>query len=154
MYKCRAVASRVVGGGRGEWDKSSLWMDLFSLDSILVIVRLAIIVCHFHIRGGFFRRHILWQVLKITFWILQIWKFFLGGTARRPYKARPFGTCDNAPPPPRYKRPSYGPEVKYGRQQVQPSVGNRMYCSFWISSILNLSIRGLFLKNSCSWTFT
>ena len=38
MYKCRAVASRVVGGGRGEWDKSSLWMDLFSLDSILVIV--------------------------------------------------------------------------------------------------------------------
>ena len=27
------------GGGGGErWDKSSLWMDLFSLDSILVIV--------------------------------------------------------------------------------------------------------------------
>ena len=59
------------------------------------------------------------------------------------------GTCDNAPPP-HYKRPTYGPEVKYGRQQVQPCVGNRMYCSFWISRILNLSIRGLFLKNSCS----
>ena len=39
MYRCRAVASGVVGGGgRGGWDRSSLWMDLFSLDSILVIV--------------------------------------------------------------------------------------------------------------------
>ena len=77
-------------------------------------------------------------------------KILGGGTARCPYKARAFGTRDNAPPP-CYKRPSYGPEVKYGRQQVQPCVENRTYCSFWISSILNLSIRGLFhLKNSCS----
>ena len=39
MYRCRAVASGVVGGGgRRGWDRSSLWMDLFSLDSILVIV--------------------------------------------------------------------------------------------------------------------
>ena len=72
----------------------------------------------------------------------EIFFFSLGGGGG-PLAAPP-------PPPPRYKRPSYGPEVKYGRQQVQPCVGNRMYCSFWISSILNLSIRGLFLKNSCS----
>ena len=39
MYRCRAVASGWWGEGAGEgWDKSSLWMDLFSLDSILVIV--------------------------------------------------------------------------------------------------------------------
>ena len=39
MCRCRAVASGVVGGGgRGGWDRSSLWMDLFSLDSSLVIV--------------------------------------------------------------------------------------------------------------------
>ena len=37
-------------------------------------------------------------------------KLFRGHTARPPYRARAFGTCDNAPPPPpRYKRPSYGP---------------------------------------------
>ena len=30
---------------------------------------------------------------------LEFFFFWGGGTARRPYKARAFGTCDNAPPP-------------------------------------------------------
>ena len=152
MYRCRAVASGVVGGGgRGGWDRSSLWMDLFSLDSILVIV-----TCNclpFSYSRWFFSETYLVTSAENNVLDPPNLKFFFfwggGGTARRPYKARAFGTCDNAPPP-HYKRPTYGPEVKYGRQQVQPCVGNRMYCSFWISRILNLSIRGLFLKNSCS----
>ena len=35
-------------------------------------------------------------------------EIFRGGYCQTPYKARTFGTCDNAPPP-RYKRPTYGP---------------------------------------------
>ena len=50
-----------------------------------------------------------WQVLKITFWSLQIWKFFWRGyPPDPPYKARAFAILDNAPPS-RYKNPSYGP---------------------------------------------
>ena len=38
---------------------------------------------------------------------------FLGEeTPTPPYKARAFGTRHNAPPPPRQKQPSCGPEIK------------------------------------------
>ena len=58
----RAVAS---GGAKGtavppgpvEPDKSSLWMDLFSLDSVILIVVTCNYYClpfSFHIRGRFF----------------------------------------------------------------------------------------------------
>ena len=76
MYRCRAVASGVVGGGgRGGWDRSSLWMDLFSLDSILVIV-----TCNclpFSYSRWFFSETYLVTSAEITFWILQI--FLVGG---------------------------------------------------------------------------
>ena len=64
----RAVASGGGGGGGGakgtavppgsvEPDKSSLWMDLFSLDSVILIVVTCNYYClpfSFHIRGRFF----------------------------------------------------------------------------------------------------
>ena len=37
-------------------------------------------------------------------------KIFWGRIPPDPYKVHAFGTRDNAPPSPRYKKPSYGPE--------------------------------------------
>ena len=39
-------------------------------------------------------------------------KIFWGRTLRPSLKSRAFGTCNNAPPP-RYKKPSYGPGGGY-----------------------------------------
>ena len=85
--------------GHVEPDTSSLWMDLFSLDSVILIM----VTCNclpFSYSRSIFRRHISWQVLKIAFRSLQIWKIwkFSGkGYPRTPYKAPAFGTRDNAP---------------------------------------------------------
>ena len=94
MYKCRAVASGVVG------DKSSLWMDLFSSDSILVIV-----TCNclpFSYSRWFFSETYLVTSAENNVLDPPNLKFFFffwgGGTARRRYKARAFGTCDNGLP--------------------------------------------------------
>ena len=45
----------VASGRLGEQlpDKSSLWMDMFSFNSVILIVVTCKIVCHFHIRGLF-----------------------------------------------------------------------------------------------------
>ena len=66
--------------GTVEADKSSLWMDLFPLDSVILIV-----------------------VTCICF------QFSRGRIQTPPYKARAFGCRDNAPPPPRGKKTCYGP---------------------------------------------
>ena len=82
--------------GHVEPDTSSLWMDLFSLDSVILIM----VTCNclpFSYSRSIFRRHISWKVLKIAFRSLPIWKFSRGGYPRPPYKAPAFGTRDNAP---------------------------------------------------------
>ena len=111
----RAVASS--GGGQGgklppgpvEADKSCLWMDLFSLDSVILVI----VKCNclpFSCSRSLFRRHILWQVLKITFRSLQIWKFSEGIPPDPPTGLVLSSLAIMPPPPhPRYKRPSYGP---------------------------------------------
>ena len=96
---CKNIRAVAIGGGGGggkgggcppgpiEPDTSSLWMDLFSLDSVTLII----VTCNclpFSNSRSTFRRHIPWQVLKIAF----------RSTPRPPYKARGFGTRDNAPP--------------------------------------------------------
>ena len=58
-------------------------MDLFSLDSVILII----VICNclpFSSSRSIFRRHISWQVLKIAFRSLQIWKFFWGRTPPDP----------------------------------------------------------------------
>ena len=58
-------------------------MDLFSLDSVILII----VICKclpFSSSRSIFRRHISWQVLKIAFLSLQIWKFFRGRTPPDP----------------------------------------------------------------------
>ena len=95
--------------GPVEPDTLSLWMGLFSLDSVILII----VTCNcfpFSYSRSMFRRHISWQVLKIAFQSVQIWKFSGEGYPQTPYKVHAFGTRDNAPPSPRYKKPSYGPE--------------------------------------------
>ena len=80
QHKDRAVASWGPRGaaappGPVEPDASSLWMDLFCLDSVILII------CNylpFWYSRSIFRRHISWQVLKIEFRSLQIWKFSRG----------------------------------------------------------------------------
>ena len=84
-------------------DTSSLWMDLFSLDSVILII-VTYNCLPFSYSRSIFRRQISWQVLKITFRSPQIWKF------RPPYKARAIGIRDNAPLHPRYKKSSCNPE--------------------------------------------
>ena len=72
-------------------------MDLFSLDSVILII----VTCNclpFSYSRLIFQRHISWQVLKIAFRSLQIWKFSGRGYSQTPYKACAFGTHDNAPP--------------------------------------------------------
>ena len=112
----RAVAS---GGGRGrrgattplppgpvELDTSSLWMDWFSLDSVILII----VTCNclpFSYSRSIFRRHISWQVLKRAFRSLQIWKFSGGRIPLDPLTG--FVPSALTIIPPRYKKPSYGP---------------------------------------------
>ena len=65
---------------------SSLWMDLFSLHSVILII----VTCSclpFSYSRPIFRRHMSWQVLKIAFRSLQIWKISGEETPRPPYKA-------------------------------------------------------------------
>ena len=91
--------------GPVELDTLSLWMDLFSLDSVILII----VTCNcfpFSYSRSMFRRHISWQVLKIAFQNLQIWNFPGEGYPQTPYKVHAFGTRDNAPPSPRYKKPT------------------------------------------------
>ena len=77
----RTVASGGEGGqlppGTVEPDKSSLWMDLLSLPLVILI---AVTCICFYFHGGGYRPH---------------------------YKARAFGSHDNAPSP-FDKKPSYG----------------------------------------------
>ena len=83
----RAVASKgeqlPPPPGTVEPNTSSLWMDLFSLDSVILIM----VTCNclpFSYSRSIFRRHISWQVLKITFRSLPIWKFCGGRIAPDP----------------------------------------------------------------------
>ena len=74
------VQCGVVGGG---WDKSSLWMDLFSLDSIFVIV-----TCNclpFSYWRCFFSETYLVTSAENNVLDPPNLKIFLVGTARRPY---------------------------------------------------------------------
>ena len=109
-YVIRAVVSGEARGaaaplGPVEIDTSILWMDLFSLDSVSLII--VIFNClPFSYSRSIFRRHISWQVLKIAFRSLQIENFLGEDTPRPPYKVRAFGTRDNLP---RYKKPSHSP---------------------------------------------
>ena len=69
-------------------DKLSLWMDLFSLDSVI----LTVMTCDclpFSYSRSIFRRQSSWQVLKIAFRRLKIWKFSGGGYPQTPLQ----GSC-------------------------------------------------------------
>ena len=116
----RAVANG--GGGQGgqlslldllSRTASSLWMKLFSLDSVIVIT----VTCNclpFSCPRSIFRRHVSWQVLKIAFRDLQTWTFSGGGGGGYPQtrlqRLVPSALAIMSPPPhPRYKKPSYGP---------------------------------------------
>ena len=88
--------------GPVEPDTLSLWMDLFSLDLVILVI----VTCNcllFSYSRSIFRRHITWQMLKRALRSLQIWKFSWGGYPQPhlpplpPYKVRAFGTWDNAP---------------------------------------------------------
>ena len=118
------VASRGTRGAAGtppppgpvEPGKSSLWIDLSSLDSvILIIVTCSWIVCHFHVRGRLFggiSRS--WQVMTIAFRNLQILKIFWGRIPRHqtpdpPTSLMPSGLATmplphHPPPLPRYNK--------------------------------------------------
>ena len=61
-------------------------------------------------------------MLKIAFWSLQTWTFSVGGYPRPPNKA----PCNNTPPPPLYKKPSYGP-AKW-KQKWQRKIKENFKC--------------------------
>ena len=103
------------GGGKGaappgpvELDKSSLWMDLFSLDSVFLVIVTCnnCYVCNFHIRDRFFGDISHDKCWKKTFQSLQIWNFSWGGYPQTPYKA--LAIMSPHPPPLLLKRLSYG----------------------------------------------
>ena len=107
----------VASGGKGssyplppgpvELDTSScLWMDWFSLDSVILII----VTCNclpFSYSRSIFRRHISWQVLKRAFRSLQIWKFSGGRIPLDPLTR--FVPSALTIIPLRYKKSSYGP---------------------------------------------
>ena len=82
---------------------SSLWMDLFSLDSVsLIIVTCNIIVCHFHIRGQYFR-DISHKKCQKSISEPQNFKAFLGRIPPDPPPPRrlvPLALMTMSPPPP------------------------------------------------------
>ena len=83
-------------------------MDLFSLDSVILII----VTCNclpFSYSRSIFRRHISWQVLKIAFRSLQIWKLSRRGYPQDPSTRLLHWTLAIMPPHPRYKKPIYGP---------------------------------------------
>ena len=93
------------GGGKGgaadppgpvKPDTSSLWMELFPLDSVMFDI--------FIFKVDFSETYPR-QVLKIA---SKLENFLVEDTPKPPYKAPAFGTRDNAPPPPtphpRYKK--------------------------------------------------
>ena len=76
-----------------------LWMDLFSLDSVILII----VTCNclpFSSSRLIFRRHISWQVLKIAFRSLQIWKLSRRGYPQDPSTWLVHWTLAIMPPPP------------------------------------------------------
>ena len=76
-----------------------LWMDLFPLDSVILII----VTCNslpFSYFGVDFRRHISWQVLKIAFRSLQIWKLSRRGYPQDPSTRLVLWTLAIVPPPP------------------------------------------------------
>ena len=87
-------------------DTSSLWMELFSLDSVILII----VTCNclpFSGSRSIFRRHVSWQVLKIAFRSLQTWKFSGGGHPETPpTRLVPSALAIMRP---RYKKSSFGP---------------------------------------------
>ena len=110
-----------------EPDKSSLWMDLFSLDSVILII----VTCNclpFSYWRSIFRRHLSWQVLKIAFRSLQIWKSSGGGYPQTHLQCTCFrsalGIMHPPPPPTRYNKPSYDPDNtdRKGREEAIVSV--------------------------------
>ena len=101
------LRARVASGGDPpgpvEQDPSSLWMglwmDLFSLDSVILII----VTCNslpFSYFGVDFRRHISWQVLKIAFRSLQIWKLSRRGYPQDPSTRLVHWTLAIVPPTP------------------------------------------------------
>ena len=88
----RAVLARGAAAppsplGHVEPDTSSLWMDLFSLDSVILIM----VTCNclpIHTRGRFFG-DISHDISQITFRSLPIWKFSRGGYPHTPLQ----GSC-------------------------------------------------------------
>ena len=84
--------------GRVEPDISSLWMDLFSLDSVIFVVDFS---------GTYLMTNAENSVLELPKPIPPY-----KASPIPPYKSRAFGTRDNVPPlppPPYYKESSYGP---------------------------------------------
>ena len=104
-----------------------LWMDLFSLDSVILIM----VTCNclpFSCWRSIFRRHISWQVLKIAFRSLQIWKSSGGGYPQTHLQCTclrsALGIMHPPPPPTRYNKPSYDPDNtdRKGREEAIVSV--------------------------------
>ena len=79
VFRLLQIIARAVAGPV-EPDTLSLWMDLFSLDSVIWII----VICNcllFLYSKSIFRWHISWQVLKIAFGSLQIlWRRILPRT--------------------------------------------------------------------------
>ena len=92
--------------GLVEPDTSSLWLDLLSLDSVILIIATCSV---FFISQGRFFGDISWQVLKIAFRNPQMWKF---SGERYPQNSL-HGSCLRhsryCHPPPGHKQPSDGP---------------------------------------------
>ena len=108
----RAIASGGGGGGGGgqggsclpsgpvEQDTSSVWMDLFSLDSVILII----VTCNclpFSYSRSIFRRHVscMTSAENRRFGASKIENFLGEDTPRLPYKALALGTRDNVPAP-------------------------------------------------------
>ena len=79
----RAVGSEGGQGGKGaaalhgpvEPDKSSLLIDLFSLDSVILIIVTCNIVCHFIIRGRFSETYLMTSAENRRFGAFNFEKF-------------------------------------------------------------------------------
>ena len=114
----RAVAS---GGAKGtavppgpvEPDKSSLWMDLFSLDSVILIVVTCNYYClpfSFHIEVDFLETYLMTSVDDSVSERPNLKIFWGKIPPHPPTRLLPSALAIMPPPPPRrYKKPSYGP---------------------------------------------
>ena len=87
-----------------------------------------------------FQRKMSWQVLKIAFRSLQIWKFYGGGYPQTALQGLclPFGTCHNAPPLQKtYLRPCKlaGPVCSLSLNSVnRPQSSLVLYLQVWSQS--------------------